>query len=151
MSISSANTAFIEANKATVGRWFDGLNAGMNLDELTGELFAPGYALNFAGMPTLDRDGAIGVLTGFLNAFPGIHHAIEDQVAEGDSVATRITVRGTHMAELMGIPATGRSVEFGAINVHRFSGGKIAEQWVIADMLGMMQQLGVVPPPPTRE
>jgi predicted ester cyclase len=68
-------------------------------------------------------------------------------VAEGDKVAWRATTRGTHRGDLMGIPPTGKPIEVSSIIVSRFDNGKWAEDWVLIDMLGMLQQLGVIPTP----
>jgi predicted ester cyclase len=63
----------------------------------------------------------------------------------------RITLRGTHQGEFMGIPPTGRQVTFTGIHISRVAGGKIAEEWGQFDALGMMQQLGVIPAPEQAE
>jgi predicted ester cyclase len=83
----------------------------------------------------------------FRTAFPDLHGTIEDQIAEGDKVVMRMTYRGTHQGELMGIPATGKPVTMTFISINRIAEGKIAEGWVNFDALGMMQQLGVIPVP----
>ncbi len=82
----------------------------------------------------------------YLSAFPDMHVAVEDAIAEGDQVATRWTIRGTHQGEIeeFGSP-TGRQVEIKGITIHRIEGGKIAEEWERYDNLGVMQQLGLVP------
>ena len=67
-------------------------------------------------------------------------------VAEGDKVVCRVTGRGTHKGDLMGIAPTGKQVTGARTVIHRIVGGKEVEGWDCADMLGMMQQLGVVPP-----
>ena len=95
----------------------------------------------------MDRGAGIGFFSAFLAAFPDISHQVQDQLAEGDLVATRILMRGTHQKEMMGIPATGNEIAISAINMVRVDDGKIAEHWVNSDSLGMMMQLGVVPPP----
>ena len=79
-------------------------------------------------------------------AFPNVEEIIEDQVAEGDKVATRLTFSGTHSGELMGIPPTGKQVTFTAITIDQLVDGKITERWHLFDTLGMLQQLGVIPP-----
>ncbi len=81
------------------------------------------------------------------SAFPDIHLTIDDMVAEGDKVAVRITMTGTHKGEFMGIPPTNKKVTIWAINIYRIAGGKIVEELGKADTLGLMQQLGVVPTP----
>jgi len=68
-------------------------------------------------------------------------------VAEGDKVATRWTMTGTHQGELMGIPPTGVRITVTGISMSRFADGKLAEGWNSYDILGMMQQLGVIPLP----
>ncbi len=80
-------------------------------------------------------------------AFPDIHFTVEDQIAETDKVVTRWTARGTHRGQLMGIPATNRSVTWAGITIHRIADGRVAESWVSSDALGLMQQLGVSPTP----
>jgi steroid delta-isomerase-like uncharacterized protein len=83
----------------------------------------------------------------FYDAFPDNHFTIEDMFAEGDKVAVRYTFTGTHKGELMGIPPTNKKVTLMAIEIDRIVGGKFVEGWISFDTLGMMQQLGVVPPP----
>lgn len=70
---------------------------------------------------------------------------VEDLLAEGDKVVDRWTARGTHPGELIGIPPTGKEVTITGMDILRISNGKIAEIWHQEDMLGMMQQLGVIP------
>ncbi len=82
-----------------------------------------------------------------LTAFPDMQAAIEEMVAEGDKVAIRVNLQGTQKGELMGIPATGKRVTFVATMIDRLSGGQVVEHWEEIDMLGLMQQLGVAPPP----
>lgn len=81
------------------------------------------------------------------SAFPDLHMEIVDQIAEGDRVATRYVIRGTQEGDLPNIPATGKRIEVWGTGVDYFSGGKIAESWEHYDVMGIMQQLGVIPPP----
>lgn len=76
-------------------------------------------------------------------AFPDLTETIEDIIAEGDTVVTRVTVRGTHEGEFMGLDPTGNEVEVDGIHIARIEDGKITERWVQADVMGMMEQLGV--------
>ena len=89
--------------------------------------------------------GIAAVITMFRQAFPDLHFTIEDQVAEGDKVATRYTFRGTQQGELMGISPTGKQVSIGGISIYRITDGKMQQAWIEYDMLGLLQQLGVVP------
>jgi len=134
-----------EENKAVVRRFFAALD-DQDIDEV-GDLLASDYRLHFDANPEMDRGAGIGFFGDFLAAFPDISHQVQDQLSEGDRVATRIVVRGTHQKEMMGIPATGKEIAISAINMIRVDDGKIAEHWVNSDSLGMMMQLGVVPPP----
>jgi predicted ester cyclase len=73
--------------------------------------------------------------------FPDMAVTVEDLIAEGDRVAARVTTRGTHAGELIGLPPTGRRVEWSGISMTRHAGGKIVEQWGEFDALGLLQQL----------
>lgn len=80
-------------------------------------------------------------------AFPDCRLTIEDMVAEGDRVATRFAIRGTHRGEFFGIPPTDRPVTVTGIDVVRMAGGKIVEHWINFDHLGLLRQLGAIPAP----
>jgi len=79
------------------------------------------------------------------SAFPDLHLAIDDLIAEGDQVVARVTVSGTHRGEYMGILPTGRPFEIIEIHIVRVVRGKLVEHWGINDHMGLMQQLGVAP------
>lgn len=79
-------------------------------------------------------------------AFPDFEASIESVIAEGDRVVTRTREGGTHEGEFAGIEPTGKSVEVQAINIYRIEDDRIAEMWIQVDMMGLMQQLGVVDP-----
>jgi steroid delta-isomerase-like uncharacterized protein len=83
----------------------------------------------------------------FQSAFPDFRWTVEDQVAEGDKVTTRYTLSGTHQGEFFGVPASGRRVEISGINVDRFEGGKLVEEWASYDLLGGLSQIGAIPEP----
>jgi steroid delta-isomerase-like uncharacterized protein len=82
-----------------------------------------------------------------LGAFPNARFAIENMVAEGERVAVRWTLRGTRQGGFMSLPPTGKEVTMSGITIYRLSGGKIAEARSNFDQLGMLHQLGVIPPP----
>jgi predicted ester cyclase len=79
-------------------------------------------------------------------AFPNYELIAEDMIAEGDKVVVRSTFRGTHKGDLMGIAPTGKQVTMPLILIYRIADDKIVEHWMQADALGMLQQLGVIPP-----
>jgi steroid delta-isomerase-like uncharacterized protein len=78
------------------------------------------------------------------SAFPDFHVRLIDQVAEGQKVVTLYVTTGTHEGELAGIPPTGKWVEVAGMGIDYFSDGKIGEMWEYYDVLGMMQQMGVI-------
>jgi steroid delta-isomerase-like uncharacterized protein len=82
----------------------------------------------------------------WLEAFPDLRFDIEQLVAEGDLVATRCRAAGTHLGTWLGVPATGRRVELRMSVTQRIVAGRVHEDWVIVEVLGAFQQLGLVPP-----
>lgn len=111
------------------------------------ELIAPEVVFHaLAGVPPT-YDGWYNAHAMFVSAFPDMHLTVEDQIAEGDRVVTRWTMHGTHQGELMGIPPTGKAVTISGTSIDRLAGGKVAEHWAEFDLLGLMQQLGVIPTP----
>lgn len=93
----------------------------------------------------LDADGHKAFMSALLAAFPDSRFIVDDVIAEENKVAVRHRLLGTHQGELQGIPPTGRPVEIGGIVIFRIENGMVAEAWLNADIMGMMQQLGVVP------
>jgi steroid delta-isomerase-like uncharacterized protein len=81
----------------------------------------------------------------FIAAFPDLRVAVDDIISEADRVVTRLTVRGTHQGDLMGIAASGKQATWTDVNIYRVANGKIAEEWFCGDYLGMLQQIGAVP------
>ena len=138
----------IEENKAIVSRATEEIFNKDNL-AVVDELYATNFVSHGSDIPgvTPDREGYKQFVTMSRTALPDFHTTIEDMIAEGDKVVQRFTARGTHKGEFMGIPPTGKQVTITGIAIDRIAGGKIVENWVNMDMLGMMVQLGVVPPP----
>jgi steroid delta-isomerase-like uncharacterized protein len=97
-----------------------------------------------------DLHGVVAVkefIAGYRAAFPDARSTVEDQVASGDTVATRWRAHGTHRGPLGDLPPTGREFVIDGITIERIEDGRIAEVWVARDELGMMQQLGAFPAP----
>ena len=140
------STAQLEENKASVRLAFE---EGWNKGNLTtvDEDVATNYVLHdpFSG-EVKGPEGYKQYVKMYRNAFPDLHFTIEDQIAEGDKVVTRWTCTGTHRGELMGIAPTGKLGTVTGIFIDRIAGGKAVETWAAWDALGMLQQLGVVPP-----
>jgi steroid delta-isomerase-like uncharacterized protein len=110
-------------------------------------VFAERFVARMPGMPPLDRGTFHQFGQAFYAAFPDLHHRVEQQVAEGDTVVNRLLVQGTHRGDFQGIPPTGRAVEIAATTIQRFENGQVVEQHLLIDTLGLLQQLGVVPAP----
>ena len=94
-----------------------------------------------------DSEGYKQAVSGIRVAFHDMERIVDDMIAEGGKVAVRWTGRSTHKGEWMGIAPTGKQVTTTGISIFRIEGGKIAEEWSEADVLGLMQQLRAVPPP----
>ena len=138
----------LEDNAATYRRWFDeGCSRG-NVD-LADELYTPDYVTHSLGpdfAPTLE--GLKTFIRALREGMPDLDCAVEEVVAEGDRVAGRLTLRGTHTGTLLGIPASGKRCVAGLMVIARFdAAGKWVEDWASWDQLGLMQQIGVVPAP----
>jgi steroid delta-isomerase-like uncharacterized protein len=141
-----------EQNKEIVRRAIEELFKLGNLD-VADELYAAGYVGHDPTEPEEMRgpEGIKRYASEVRDAFPDVRVTVEDQVAEGEEVATRYTLVGTHRGELMGIPPTGNPVEIVGVAIDRLANGKIVESWDNYDALGMMQQLGVIPAPDQSE
>jgi predicted ester cyclase len=135
----------VEQNKALVRRWFSELDK-RNL-AIIDELIAPDYVDHnppLADMPP-GREGVRQSSLALLHAFPDAVHIIEDQMAEGDKVMTRLTTRATFQGEILGFKPTGAIVEVQGIAVHRIENGKLVEHWANMDMAGFMDQISQTP------
>lgn len=133
-------------NKAILNGYLEEVFNGKNL-EAVDKYVAPNYIRHDPVSPPELRgpDGVKQLVTMFFAAFPDIHFTVEGVIAEGDLVVQRLTSHGTHQGEFMGVPPTGKSITVTAIEIFRIATGKIAEQWVEADYLSLMQQLGIIP------
>ncbi len=119
---------------------------GKGKAELVDELYAEDYVdLNpVPGVPA-NREGLKMQLGMYHQAFPDLSVTVEDTVADGDKIVVRYTIQGTHRGELMGIPATGKSGEIAGISMVRLANGKVVEEFSLADMMMLFQQLGLAP------
>ncbi|HXF97307.1 MAG TPA: ester cyclase [Gaiellaceae bacterium] len=122
--------------------WVRGLDV---LDELVSADYI-GYDPS-QPQPIRGPEGLKANLKQYIDAFSGARITVDDQIAEGDKVATRWTGRGTHTGEIAGIAATGKDVTVTGLTMSRLQGGKIVEEWTTWDTLGMLVQLGAVPAP----
>ncbi len=132
-----------EMNKALALQTMEALHQ-RDLDGVRANMSSDARFYGWAPEP-LDANGHKAFMSALLMAFPDSSIIIDDVIAEGDRVAVRHRLQGTHQAELQGVPPTGRPVEVSAIVIFRIQNGVIAEAWLNADIMGMMQQIGVVP------
>jgi steroid delta-isomerase-like uncharacterized protein len=142
-------TAETERNKATYRRFCDAMNTNdaRIISETIDELVEPDAVIR-TPLP-IGVTGAAALQEVFLRlnrALPDLHITLEDLVADGDKVAARDTVTGTHVGEYMGIPATGKFVTYDEIFFCRFNNGRIAETWGVVDVLSLLRQLGMIKP-----
>ena len=131
-----------EENKALLRRTYEAVNQG-NLTAFF-ELFTPDFVLHNGAMTIKGLEAFKQIEAMLLTALPDIHYTVEDLIAEGDEVAVRLTVTGTHHGVFLGVPPTGKHTTVTESAISRIVGGKIAEHWSETDMLGFLQQLGAV-------
>jgi len=92
-----------------------------------------------------DFDEVKKIVGSFMTAFPDLQWQIDDIVAEGDRVVTRMTAQATHTGSYMGLPPTGKKINCSVLGIARVDDGRIAEHWGVTDELAMMSQLGLLP------
>jgi steroid delta-isomerase-like uncharacterized protein len=144
--VSSPSTQEEQKNKQVVRQFFELLDRH-DTDRI-GQLLvsSTNYSFHIGGMPSVDWNEHKGILTSFNNAFPDLHHEIVDMVAERNKVAIRLNVTGTHKGEFQGIPPTGKKLSLYEMGFITIIDGKITEGWISADTMGLLQQLGALPP-----
>jgi steroid delta-isomerase-like uncharacterized protein len=135
----------LDANKALVRRFVDEAQSRGNLAAID-EYLAPGFVDHSAlpGFPDT-RDGVRALFGALRQAFPDLQAEIHEQIAQGDRVVTRKTLRGTHQGDLFGVPASGRRVAFDVIDILRVDGGRITDHWNVLDQFALMTQIGAIP------
>jgi predicted ester cyclase len=130
----------IEENKALVRRLWEEVNKG-NLD-IWNELCIPEYVYHGTTSDmTLEQSKTHAA--GTLTAFPDLNCSVYEMVAEGDYIANRYIMRGTHRGTYRGMAPTGKRIEITCIEINRIDGGKFVETWGITDTLGLLRQLGI--------
>jgi len=151
--IAAATAPGFAAESATnrnksVARRFTEEVWGRHNAELLNDVVSPDF-LNHDPFPGTDgnREGEREALVIHRKAMGNPEAHVDDQIAEGDKVATRWTLRATHKGEFLGIAPTGKRVTISGINICRIKDGKIAELWRKVDVMSLMQQLGAVSQP----
>jgi steroid delta-isomerase-like uncharacterized protein len=145
----SEQTSMSVVNKAAARRLYEEA-FGQGKTEAVDEVLEADFVCHDPNSETGEIRGAQsikGEIEYFRNAVPDLFWRVEDQVAEGDKVTTRYTLGGTHQGEFFGVPASGKRVEVSGINIDRFEGGKIVEEWASYDLLGGLRQIGAISEP----
>ena len=139
-----------ERNKELVRRFYEAFEANDQTD-LKDILSSDLVAYSHGAPGPQNREVHLQGISGWNAAFE-THFTVEEQIAEGDKVSTRVTMRAVHSGgEFQGLAPTGKEVVTQGITIERIKDGQIVERQVSSDWLGMMQQLGLVPPPQSAE
>ncbi len=127
--------------------WLRGMEA-FNAADLSGwfEIHDPSVVAHGLAPEPLDFEGMKQFYETLFASFPDLQVNVEDVIQEGDKVAFRVTLHGTHQGDWP-VPATGRSVAVPAQSIFHFQNGRVVERWSNADLMGLMIQLGAVPAP----
>lgn len=135
-----------EGNKAIVQRWVTEILDQGNLVGL--ERYVGSASVDHGVLPGMaaDREGTRQLLRVYRQAFPDMRVHVDDMIAEGDQVVSRLTMTGTHQGEFLGLVPTGRQVTVTMIDWHRLVEGRQVEHWSQVDLHGLLQQLGAIPP-----
>lgn len=133
------------SNADVVRRMFEEVINKGDLD-LIDELFDPSFTTD-TPQGAMDRDGFKQYVAGWRAGFPDVHCEVDDLIEEGDRIAWSVRATGTHTGEFMGIPATGRAVDFDSLNIGTFRDGRAISHKVVMDTMKMMVQLGLAPDP----
>jgi steroid delta-isomerase-like uncharacterized protein len=141
-----------DENKAVVRRWFSEVVSKGDMSSLD-EICAvchPSFVM-VQGVIEPAPQGISGLkdlVSRFRTAFPDLTATVDEQIAEGDKVVSRLTMSGTHQGEFMGMPATGKSFTVKGASIWEVRGGQLISEWVSWDSMSMLQQLGVTAPAP---
>ncbi len=137
-----AQVAVEEQNKELMIRWVEEMDKGNFV--VFDELLTDDYLCYYPGNPEpLTREAHKQAAQSFYVAFPDLKHKIEDVLVERDKVTIRMSNKGSHKGDFMGIPPSGKEISFTAVFIGRFVDGKVTEAWGEADLLGLMMQLGM--------
>jgi steroid delta-isomerase-like uncharacterized protein len=139
-----------QANKEIVLQMYEEVWNRKNLD-FVNEAVSPDFKdhppKRFFEVPIRGREALYEAAVGFHAGIPDFHDRMIEIVAEGDRVVYLGEITGTHTGTLFGVPASGKSVKILGINYFRLEDGKVVERWGIFDVMGMMQQIGMIPSP----
>ena len=132
-------------DKEIMNRFVEFINTAS--EQLARELISPDAIFHVPGQPEPMHGpaGYLALIGMMRSGFPDIQWILEDSVADGDKVAARFIMHGTHQGVFLGVPPTGKSIKVQAMNFYRLSNGQIVEEYGQPDMLGLLQQIGAMP------
>lgn len=139
-SCAPSNDVVEERNREVVRTVFSEIWSKGNVDLIT-ELFSENFVGHFPGEIIYGHEGLAAEVIAHRRAFPDWTEKVEDEIVDGDKVAIRFTSRGTNMGEFLGNQPTGKSVEISEVAIFKLMDGRISEQWVYPDILGLQRQL----------
>jgi steroid delta-isomerase-like uncharacterized protein len=143
-SLKAQKNKNLEKNKDFIQVYTDDYWNKHNIDAFD-KYFTADFIVHFAE-GDMNGEQYKGLCQAYFAAFPDLHITTDDLLAEGEKVVKVWTANSTHKGAFMGIPATGNPIVVKGIEMFRIADGKIAELWASMDNLGMLQQLGVIPP-----
>lgn len=140
-------TSPANANRQFMARFVKFINTAD--PRLAAELVSPDAVFHVPGRsePVRGPDGYLEIIAMMRSGFPDIQWTLEETVVEGNVIAARFTMRGTHRGAFMSTPPTGKTIAVQALNIYRLSHGKIVSEVGQPDLLGLMQQIGGLPRP----
>ena len=135
----------IENNKLLMNRFVEFINTANG--QLANELISRDAKFYVPGQlePMIGPEGYLTIIGMMRSGFPDIQWTLEEMVAENDKVAARFIMKGTHQGAFSGVPPTGKPIKVQAMNLYRFSNGKITEEYGQPDLLALLQQIGALP------
>ena len=139
---SAGTTSTADANRQFMKRFVDFINTAD--PRMSTELVSPDAVFQVPGraQPVRGPSGYLEIIGMMRSGFPDIQWTLEETVIEGDIIAARYTMRGTHRGAFFGVPPTGKKIAVQALNIYRLSRGKIVSEVGQPDLLGLMQQIG---------
>ena len=138
-------TTEAETNKRVMQRFTEFINSAS--EKMAEELISPNAVFHVPGRadPVRGPAGYLEIIAMMRSGFPDVQWRLEETIAEGDKIAARFTMSGTHRGAFFGVPPTGKGIKVQAMNFYRLSGGKFVEERGQPDLLSLLQQIGAVP------
>ena len=122
------------------------VRTGCGIYDVIDELISPNYLSHGLPMSISGPQEYRQTIETFRSGFPDLYMLVEEQIAEGDQVSNQGYITGTHRGEFLGVAASGQQIKVNVISMWRFENNKVVENWVQIDFMGLMQQIGAVPP-----